>query len=58
MLGLQPPGVASADQPRMDAVPALGQHSDSILAELGFAAAQIAALRVAKAIAARLQTSA
>lgn len=50
MLGLQPPGVASADQPRMDAVPALGQHSDSILAELGFAAAQIAALRVAKAI--------
>ena len=47
---LLPPGVSRADQPRMDAVPALGQHSDEILAELGFAAGQIAALRAAKAI--------
>ncbi|MGO4001471.1 CaiB/BaiF CoA transferase family protein [Pseudomonas fluorescens] len=33
---LLPPGVNAAYQPRMDAVPALGQHTQSILEELGF----------------------
>jgi itaconate CoA-transferase len=47
---LLPPGVNSADAPRMDAVPALGQHSESILAELGYTPQQIAALRAAEAI--------
>ncbi|HMZ02066.1 MAG TPA: CoA transferase, partial [Burkholderiaceae bacterium] len=31
--------------PRMDPVPALGEHSDAILAELGWDAAAIGALR-------------
>lgn len=35
---LQPPGVENA---RMDAVPALGEHSRSLLAELGYARADI-----------------
>jgi itaconate CoA-transferase len=42
---LLPPGVTGADMPRMDAVPALGQHTDAILAELGWSAGQIEALR-------------
>ncbi len=32
----KPPGVSTAWQPRMEAVPALGQHTDTILAELGY----------------------
>ena len=47
---LLPPGVATAAETRMDAVPALGQHTDTILAELGYAAQDIATLRAAKAI--------
>ncbi len=47
---LLPPGLTRADQPRMDAVPALGQHSESILSQLGYSAQQIAALREARAI--------
>ena len=47
---LLPPGLAPADAPRMDAVPGLGQHTESILAELGYDAGQIAALRAAGAI--------
>jgi crotonobetainyl-CoA:carnitine CoA-transferase CaiB-like acyl-CoA transferase len=34
----------------MDAVPALGQHTDAILAELGLDAAAIGALRAQQAI--------
>jgi itaconate CoA-transferase len=40
-----PPGVSDAYEARMGAVPALGQHTDSILAELGFAPGEIAAMR-------------
>jgi itaconate CoA-transferase len=47
---LLPPGTTAADEPRMDAVPALGAHTDAILAELGYAAADIAALRAAGTI--------
>jgi crotonobetainyl-CoA:carnitine CoA-transferase CaiB-like acyl-CoA transferase len=47
---LFPPGVTRADDPRMDAIPALGQHSEAILSELGYGAAQIAGLREAGAI--------
>jgi len=39
---LLPPGMAEA---RMDAIPALGQHSESLLAELGYDAARIAQFR-------------
>jgi itaconate CoA-transferase len=38
---LLPPGVSDAFTPRMDAVPALGQHTRSILAELGWSNGEI-----------------
>jgi crotonobetainyl-CoA:carnitine CoA-transferase CaiB-like acyl-CoA transferase len=48
---LLPPGSwDDGDGPRMDAIPALGQHTDAILAELGLDAATISALRAAEAI--------
>jgi len=47
---LLPPGVAADAEVRMDAVPELGQHSEAILAELGYGADAIAALRSQNAI--------
>ncbi|HET7031712.1 MAG TPA: CaiB/BaiF CoA-transferase family protein, partial [Casimicrobiaceae bacterium] len=47
---LLPPGSWEEGDPRMDAVPALGEHTSSILAELGQSAEQIANLRAAGAI--------
>jgi itaconate CoA-transferase len=43
-------GTGPADGPRMDAVPALGQHTDAILAEMGLDSAAIQALRADEAI--------
>ena len=45
---LLPPGMT--DDARMDAVPALGEHTESILTELGYDSDVIARLRDAKAI--------
>ncbi|MSQ71866.1 MAG: CoA transferase [Betaproteobacteria bacterium] len=45
-----PPGSWDEGPPRMDGVPALGQHTDAILASLGYAPERIAALRAEKAI--------
>ena len=42
---LLPPGARDAGQVRMDAVPALGQHTESILAGLGYSSEQIGELR-------------
>jgi itaconate CoA-transferase len=47
---LLPPGMNREDDPRMGAVPALGQHTDAVLRELGFAAGDIEALRKAGAV--------
>jgi len=50
---LLPPGswgTAEAGDPRMDAVPALGQHTAAILGDLGLDAAEIEALRAAGAV--------
>ncbi|WP_024539098.1 CaiB/BaiF CoA transferase family protein [Comamonas badia] len=47
---LLPPGVSSAFDYRMDAVPAVGQHNSAILAELGWSAQQIDALQAPQAI--------
>ena len=40
-----PPGVSSAYEARMDPIPGLGEHSDSVLRELGFADGDIGAMR-------------
>jgi itaconate CoA-transferase len=47
---LLPPGRNSSFDYRMDAVPAVGQHTDAILRELGLSDAQVAALRTTQAI--------
>jgi itaconate CoA-transferase len=44
-----PPGLAP-DEARMDPVPALGEHTEAILRELGLGADRIGALRAAKAV--------
>jgi itaconate CoA-transferase len=45
-----PPGMPEAFDPRMDAIPAIGQHTDAILGELGYGRAQIDGLRAAGVI--------
>jgi itaconate CoA-transferase len=47
---LLPPGRNAAFTPRMDAVPALGQHTQDILAELGFSAHEQASLAAGGAV--------
>ena len=47
---LLPPATPNTWTPRMDAIPALGEHTTALLAELGYDAAAIAALKTAKAI--------
>ncbi len=40
-----PPGVPESFEPRMDPIPAIGQHTGAILAELGYDSSAIARLR-------------
>jgi crotonobetainyl-CoA:carnitine CoA-transferase CaiB-like acyl-CoA transferase len=47
---LLPPGSWAKGAPRMDAVPALGQHTDGILVTLGYSQEQVAALRAEGAV--------
>jgi itaconate CoA-transferase len=47
---LLPPGSWDSAPPRMEAVPALGEHTEPILTGLGYSSEQIAALRAAEAI--------
>ncbi|WP_268952049.1 CaiB/BaiF CoA transferase family protein [Mycolicibacterium fluoranthenivorans] len=47
---LLPPPVISGFEMRMGAVPGLGEHTDAVLRELGFAVDEVAALRTAGAI--------
>jgi itaconate CoA-transferase len=49
LVALLPPGANSAFGYRMDPVPAVGEHSESILRELGRSDAEIAQLRAVKA---------
>ena len=50
MPALLPPPVIAGYDPAMGAVPGLGEHTDAVLAELGFARSEIATLREAGAI--------
>ncbi len=47
---LLPPGLPSNVEARMDAVPALGQHTRGILAELGYGPEEIARLEAIRAV--------
>jgi itaconate CoA-transferase len=47
---LKPPFNLSGFEPRMEAIPALGEHSRRILAELGYTATDIDRLAAAKVI--------
>ena len=47
---LLPPTAMPTVEPRMDAIPALGQHTDAILQTLGYDPEAIARLRAAEAI--------
>jgi itaconate CoA-transferase len=47
---LLPPGVNDSFEYRMDPIPSLGEHTDAILGELGYAANDIEGLRAAGAI--------
>lgn len=47
---LLPPGASNGWRARMDAIPALGEHTESILSALGYSADAIASLKEQKAI--------
>lgn len=47
---LLPPGMSAVDEPRMDAVPALGEHTRAILAECGLSDAEVNQLQTEGAI--------
>lgn len=47
---LVPPGSNSAFEPRMDAVPGLGQHTEDLLKELGLGVECIEQMRAAGAV--------
>jgi itaconate CoA-transferase len=47
---LKPPFNLSGFEPRMDAIPALGEHSRAILAELGYANSEVEGLAASGAI--------
>jgi crotonobetainyl-CoA:carnitine CoA-transferase CaiB-like acyl-CoA transferase len=42
---MRPPGVPDEFDPRMDPIPAIGQHTEAILGELGYDAVAIEGLR-------------
>ena len=50
MPALLPPGMPESFEARMDAVPALGQHTDAVLAELGFSSGQIKQMHTEAAV--------
>ena len=47
---LEPPGLIGGVTARMDPVPAVGEHTDTILAELGYSSAELAELRAGGAV--------
>jgi itaconate CoA-transferase len=47
---MRPPGVPDSFNARMDPIPAVGEHTDAILAEIGYGETEIARLRSAQII--------
>jgi itaconate CoA-transferase len=47
---LLPPASNNAFEPRMDAVPDVGQHTDAVLASLGYSAAEVSKLHAEEAV--------
>ncbi|ALM83432.1 CaiB/BaiF CoA-transferase family protein [Bordetella sp. N] len=47
---LLPPGSSNAFEPRMDAVPGVGEHTDTVLASLGYGAAEVGRLHAEGAV--------
>ena len=47
---LLPPASSNAFEPRMDGIPAIGQHTDAVLASLGFDAEQVSRLHTEGAV--------
>ena len=47
---MKPPFNLDSFEPRMDEIPALGAHTQAILAELGFSMAEVDRLREQRAI--------
>jgi itaconate CoA-transferase len=45
ILAMRPPGMPDSFEPRMDPIPAVGEHTDAILAEIGYGKDDIARLR-------------
>ena len=50
MRALLPPFVFTDQEAAMGDVPSVGQHTDEVLAEIGFSAERIAAMRAAGAV--------
>jgi itaconate CoA-transferase len=46
----RPPALPDSFEPQIGAIPAVGEHTDALLAELGYSADEIAALRAAGAV--------
>ncbi len=50
ILAMRPPGMPDEFNARMDPIPAVGEHTEAILAEIGFSRPDIARLKAAQAI--------
>ena len=50
ILAMRPPGMPADFNARMDPIPAVGEHTEAILAEIGYSKPDIARLRAAQAI--------
>ncbi len=50
ILAMRPPGMPADFNARMDPIPALGEHTEAILAEIGYSKSDIARLKAAQAI--------